>query len=518
LTTTTSSEDTRHHSKQYFQPYGPRRDRNQVDFLVEENRKLKRRNLVLQTEVSTIKYAIQQAFFKLTIIITTFRELYQTLTKNLPGVLASSVQMQPANLPSMSANSALTSMSTSNVPWDQPLNHNDYPQVRFWFRKDWINRKKETSSVTKVNQSNTFPTTEQNKGRAPSGLNVSLRYVEDVHGAVVDGFRASEMRKFARSIWNQLQGAGKAPRSWGKADLEVAAHYRREMRRRFPELGLCEFDWKAEQLATDNYPNWASNNLHGVKMESSDPSLMHSKRRRDSVDHSSKKAKTETIPPTPIDIDSAPSSNLNAVSNMPVNDLGSTISPANIPPSSVIPPPSIIISQVNTAAPPNFEELRRPNTPADITPVNDPGSTISAANIPPSSVIPPPSIIISQVNTAAPPNFEELRFPNTPVDITSDHPNELPADPRIPIPTGNMAFVDQELGKDDVPTTTVFASDFAPAVAVTNIQELPTQATPAAAAETANSSQAASPPQGASISTMSMPRVCMSLKSLIICS
>ncbi|KAF8798239.1 hypothetical protein BYT27DRAFT_7042808, partial [Phlegmacium glaucopus] len=96
---------------------------------------------------------------------------------------------------------------------------------------------------------------------APSGLNVSLCYVEDVHGVVVDGFHASEMRKFAQSIWNQLQGAGKAPKSWGKADLDVAAHYRHEMHRRFPKLGLCEFDWKAEQLATDNYPNWASNNL-----------------------------------------------------------------------------------------------------------------------------------------------------------------------------------------------------------------------------------------------------------------
>jgi len=415
-------------------------------------------------------------------------------------------------------------MSSSNVPWDQPLNRSDYPQVRFWFRKDWINRKKETSGVTKVNHSNMFATTEQNKGRAPSGLNVSLRYVEDVHGVIVDGFRASEMRKFARSIWNQLQGAGKAPRSWGKADLEVAAHYRREMRRRFPELGLCEFDWKSEQLATDNYPNWASNNLQGVKIESSDPSLMHSKRRRDSVDRSSKKAKTETLSPTPIDIDSAPSSNLNAVSNMPVNDSSSTISPVNIPPSSVIlvPPPSIIISQVNTAAPPSFEELRCPNTPADITPPYEPRSTISPAGIPPSSVVLPassPSIIASVHTATNTPSFEEPKPLNTPVDITSDYANELPADP---IPTGNMAFVNQELGKD-VPTTAISASGLT-AVAVMNIQEPPTEVTSTTAdtppsfdvvrvikdaAETANSPQAVSPPQDASVSTMSMPRVCI---------
>ena len=175
-----------------------------------------------------------QAPFTLTII--TSRDLYHTLAQNLPQAFSPAMQMQSANFPSMSTNSALTPLST--LPWDQPLNRSNYPKVRFWFRKDWINQKKETSGITKVNESNLFTTTDQNKGWAPSGLNVTLRYVEDVHGVVVDGFRASEMRKFARAIWNQLRGAGKAPRSWGKADLDVATHYRREMRRRFPELGL----------------------------------------------------------------------------------------------------------------------------------------------------------------------------------------------------------------------------------------------------------------------------------------
>jgi hypothetical protein len=61
LTTTTSSEGGLH--GKYHHPYsgfGQRYDRNQFDALVEENRKLKRQNLVLQTEVSTIKYAIYQ--------------------------------------------------------------------------------------------------------------------------------------------------------------------------------------------------------------------------------------------------------------------------------------------------------------------------------------------------------------------------------------------------------------------------------------------------------------------------
>lgn len=88
-----------------------------------------------------------------------------------------------------------------------------------------------------------------------------MRYIENEDGTVIDGFRAGEIRKFARSIWIHLANSGKAPRTWGKADIKSAQHYHQEMIRRFPELRLCAFDWKADQIATDNYPNWAANNL-----------------------------------------------------------------------------------------------------------------------------------------------------------------------------------------------------------------------------------------------------------------
>lgn len=57
---TTSSEGGQYYAKPYYLPssHGPRRDRNQVELLLEENRKLRQQNLVLQTEVSTIKYVI----------------------------------------------------------------------------------------------------------------------------------------------------------------------------------------------------------------------------------------------------------------------------------------------------------------------------------------------------------------------------------------------------------------------------------------------------------------------------
>ena len=261
--------------------------------------------------------------------------------------------------------------TTSNVLSEQLLNHSDYPKVRFWFRKDWVNRKKEKSGITKVNESSTTA----DKGRA-IGANVTLRYVEDEQGTVIDGFRGSEMRKFAQSIWCQLARAGKAPRSWGKAELDVAAHYRREMRHHFPELGLCEYDWKADQLATDNYPNWASTHLPEVlvKREFSDGSSTQTKRRKDSVGHISKKAKTGSVlsvpnndnPTHPINdalkpapslplIDPATSANVSAA--VPAITIPATTHATSVP--VVIPPPSMpatvptsIVPTVPTVTPP----------------------------------------------------------------------------------------------------------------------------------------------------------------------
>ena len=283
---------------------------------------------------------------------------------------------------------------------EQLLNHSNYPKVRFWFRKDWVNQKKEKLGITKVIESSTTG----DKGRGPTSINVTLRYVEDEQGVVVDGFRASEMRKFARSIWNQLAGAGKAPRSWGKAELDVASHYRREMRRRFPELGFCEYDWKADQLATDNYPNWVSNHLQEVpvKRESSDISSMQTKQCRESAGHMSKKARTGSVPSGSIDDHSTyPTDDaLNPTPSLLPIDPTTSASALSMPSSATVPTtiPAVII---HAAMPTTI--------PAAIPP-----STIPAT-IPTATVPTAPTIAISDAdnNTVSlvPREFEEENAP-----------------------------------------------------------------------------------------------------------
>jgi hypothetical protein len=98
-----------------------------------------------------------------------------------------------------------------------------------------------------------------------------MRYIEDEHGQIIDGHRASEMRKIACSVWVALANAGQAPTKWSQADIVSAEAYRREMRQHFPELCLCENNWKADLIASENYPSWyahqSSQNKHSVKQE-----------------------------------------------------------------------------------------------------------------------------------------------------------------------------------------------------------------------------------------------------------
>jgi hypothetical protein len=65
------------------------------------------------------------------------------------------------------------------------------------------------------------------------------------------------MRKFARSIWVCFanQGVTLADK-WGQADANFKTQYYSTMNKRFPELKLCELDWKADQIAQEMYSGW----------------------------------------------------------------------------------------------------------------------------------------------------------------------------------------------------------------------------------------------------------------------
>jgi hypothetical protein len=85
-----------------------------------------------------------------------------------------------------------------------------------------------------------------------------MLYVEDKNGEVVDGHVASEIRKYARSVWVHIANTYGAPPKWGDAGVKIAQVYREHMYSRFSILQFCELDWKVDLIATDNYPSWYS--------------------------------------------------------------------------------------------------------------------------------------------------------------------------------------------------------------------------------------------------------------------
>ncbi|KJA14839.1 hypothetical protein HYPSUDRAFT_208399 [Hypholoma sublateritium FD-334 SS-4] len=113
------------------------------------------------------------------------------------------------------------------------------------------------------------------KRRAAQGINVTMKYVELEDGTIIDGFRAAEIRRYARSLWVQMALDDKLPATWSDADAASLTYYSESMAQRFMEMRLCASDWKANLVATDNYPSWRHNWLKKKNKESKRPSETH---------------------------------------------------------------------------------------------------------------------------------------------------------------------------------------------------------------------------------------------------
>ena len=67
----------------------------------------------------------------------------------------------------------------------QPLNRSDYPHIQFWFKQDWIDGDKKRNDATKLTQ----PLSIRNRGgKGAAGENVSMRYIKNYDGTIIDGF------------------------------------------------------------------------------------------------------------------------------------------------------------------------------------------------------------------------------------------------------------------------------------------------------------------------------------------
>lgn len=173
------------------------------------------------------------------------------------------------------------------------LKREDYPMVTYWYRHEYHSALAD-GKITSVDDAPIYPNEaddnddegngedgatvpeqsggvakgKRGKGRASQGQNVKMRYLQRENGDVIDGWRASEIRRFARSIFVGFALQGKVFHSWVEGvDAASRTCFYRDMAARFPELGLCELDWKSEQVASEIYSQWRSNWMNKQEAE-----------------------------------------------------------------------------------------------------------------------------------------------------------------------------------------------------------------------------------------------------------
>ncbi|KAI9067506.1 hypothetical protein FKP32DRAFT_1601069 [Trametes sanguinea] len=144
-------------------------------------------------------------------------------------------------LSSATNSSGSSSISLNDNPWDehpQTPAAEDHPLCRFWTRDQWT------------------PYMQGGDRYEQRSVDSVLQYLEDADGQVVSKYRVAEIAEHQRRLWEKYRSEGRLPLKWSQADSDVVAHHRRNMYSKFPELALCDGDWKVTRFATERFSSW----------------------------------------------------------------------------------------------------------------------------------------------------------------------------------------------------------------------------------------------------------------------
>ena len=87
-------------------------------------------------------------------------------------------------------------------------------------------------------------------------INVSMCYVQWEDGTIINGHVAKTICQHAHSIFIIFTQQGQLLTVWSDVDANCCSYYYDEMATHFEELGFCDYDWKANQIAMNVYPSW----------------------------------------------------------------------------------------------------------------------------------------------------------------------------------------------------------------------------------------------------------------------
>jgi hypothetical protein len=137
------------------------------------------------------------------------------------------------------------------------LRHEDCPKIKYWTRSSFLEAKKSRKSETSLDSDND----QSDNETGISGENKMTWYVETLDGRTCTKERILAIRQLGRAIWFRLHREGRAPEKWQRIDSEARSLYEAEMCQKFPELSYGENNWKAHQIAQDNYSSWYKKNI-----------------------------------------------------------------------------------------------------------------------------------------------------------------------------------------------------------------------------------------------------------------
>ena len=117
-------------------------------------------------------------------------------------------------------------------------------------------------------QSSGVPKGKQGKGWASQGENVKMHYIQLENSDIIDGWRAMEICHYARLGFVGLALDSKVFHSWvERVDAATCSDYYHQMVARFPGVGLCDLDWKREQIAGEIYSQWRTHWVSKLETE-----------------------------------------------------------------------------------------------------------------------------------------------------------------------------------------------------------------------------------------------------------
>lgn len=123
------------------------------------------------------------------------------------------------------------------------LDRSKYPHAKFWTMTEWKSvYKKDDKSSVKYTDSVVFP--EQF---------ADLDFLTYEDGTRITSNELKAVRSTQRRLWLSFP---EIPPSWSQVKHDLLQDYFKKLYREHPFLRLCEHNWKAQTLATKDYPGW----------------------------------------------------------------------------------------------------------------------------------------------------------------------------------------------------------------------------------------------------------------------